>query len=102
MPTLEIPGATLAYEVTGRGPLVAQLHGLTSSRVRDAQLGLDLGRALTHHRLLRYDARGHGESTGVRHPSGYAWHRLADDLVEDIEDIGFEATLLSSCKMNRG
>ncbi len=88
MPSLDIPGATLDYEVRGRGPLVVQLHGLTSCRERDRRLGLDLGRALTRHRLLRYDARGHGRSTGAHHPSGYAWHRLADDLLALLDHVG--------------
>ncbi|MBU4465492.1 MAG: alpha/beta hydrolase [Actinobacteria bacterium] len=61
--------------------MVVQLHGLTSSRERDAQLGLDLGRALRGHRVLRYDARGHGESTGTPNPAAYRWDRLADDLL---------------------
>lgn len=66
MPALQVRGAVLDYDITGDdGPLVVQLHGLTSSRARDAQLGLDLGRALRGHRVLRYDARAHGRSTGT-------------------------------------
>lgn len=87
MPTLELPGARLAYEVRGKGPLVVQLHGLTSSRARDRRLGLDLGRALEGHRVLRYDARGHGESTGVAHPAAWSWARLADDLLALLEHV---------------
>ena len=88
MPTFDVPGARLAYEVEGKGPSVVQLHGLTSCRERDERLGLDLGRSLgRRRRLLRYDARGHGESTGVGHPSGYAWHRLADDLLALLDHV---------------
>jgi 3-oxoadipate enol-lactonase len=82
VPTLDVTGATLDYEVHGdAGPLVVQLHGLTSSRERDAQLGLDLPRALRDHRVMRYDARGHGNSTGSKDPDDYAWDHLADDLL---------------------
>ena len=88
MPTFDAPGTALADEVEGKGPPVVQLHGLTSCRERDARLGLDLGRSLgRRRRLLRYDARGHGESTGVPHPSGYAWHRLADDLLALLDHV---------------
>ena len=88
MPTFDVPGASLAYEVEGKGPAVVQLHGLTSCRERDERLGLDLGRSLgRRRRLLRYDARGHGESTGVGHPAGYAWHRLADDLLALLDHV---------------
>lgn len=88
MPTLDVGGATLDYDITGdSGPLVVQLHGLTSSRVRDAQLGLDLGRALRDHRVLRYDARGHGGSTGKKNPSSYRWDRLAKDLLTLLDHV---------------
>ncbi len=78
----------LDYEVDGdTGPLVVQLHGLTSSRVRDVQLGLDLPRALREHRVLRYDARGHGGSTGSADPSKYTWPQLADDLLQLLDHV---------------
>lgn len=86
MPTLELGDAQLSYDVTGdSGPFVVQLHGLTSSRERDAALGLDLGRALRDHRILRYDARGHGRSTGTRDSATYTWPCLADDLLALLE-----------------
>lgn len=77
-----VPGAELATEYSDEhGTPVVQLHGLTSSRARDRQLGLDLGRGLSGTRLLRYDARGHGESTGRPVPDDYRWQNLAADLL---------------------
>lgn len=88
LPSLAINDAVLDYEVTGSaGPLVVQLHGLTSSRERDVKLGLDLPRALRDHRVLRYDARGHGDSTGSRDPATYTWPRLAEDLLRLLEHL---------------
>ncbi|GGL44797.1 alpha/beta hydrolase [Phycicoccus endophyticus] len=82
MPTLDLPDAALDYDLSGdAGPLVVQLHGLNSSRERDERIGLDLGRALRGHRVLRYDARGHGRSSGGTDPRSYTWPRLADDLL---------------------
>lgn len=82
MPTFEVPGAELAVALSDEGghPVV-QLHGLTSSRARDRLLNLDLGRGLSGTRLLRYDARGHGRSTGRKIPEDYQWQNLADDLL---------------------
>lgn len=82
MPTFEVPGADLAVSLSDEGghPVV-QLHGLTSSRARDRVLNLDLGRGLSGTRLLRYDARGHGKSTGRKVPEDYRWPNLADDLL---------------------
>ncbi|MFZ2529989.1 MAG: alpha/beta hydrolase [Rhodococcus sp. (in: high G+C Gram-positive bacteria)] len=82
MPTFSVPGAELAVEFSDEGghPVV-QLHGLTSSRRRDRLMDLDLGRGLSGTRLLRYDARGHGRSTGRPVPDDYRWQVLADDLL---------------------
>lgn len=82
MPTFEVPGAELDTELSDEGGRpVVQLHGLTSSRARDRVLDLDLGRGLSGTRLLRYDARGHGRSTGRAEPEDYRWPTLADDLL---------------------
>lgn len=77
-----VPGAELATEFSDEGghPVV-QLHGLTSSRARDRLLNLDLGRGLHGTRLLRYDARGHGNSTGRPVAEDYRWPNLAEDLL---------------------
>lgn len=82
MPTFSVPGAELDVELSDEGghPVV-QLHGLTSSRHRDRLMDLDLGRGLSGTRLLRYDARGHGRSTGRAVPEDYRWEVLADDLL---------------------
>lgn len=82
MPTFHVPGAELEAELSDEGghPVV-QLHGLTSSRYRDRVLDLDLGRGLSGTRLLRYDARGHGHSSGRDVAADYTWPNLADDLL---------------------
>jgi pimeloyl-ACP methyl ester carboxylesterase len=86
--TLRIRGATVDFDVTGDdGPLVVQLHGLMSSRRRDSHLGLDLGRALRDHRILRIDARGHGGSTGTDDPVDYRWDNLAEDLLAVLDAV---------------
>jgi pimeloyl-ACP methyl ester carboxylesterase len=81
--TLEVDGASLSYEVhDGAGPTVVQLHGLSSSRASEAAAGFFDWSPVTANgrRLVRYDARGHGRSTGRPEPADYAWPRLADDL----------------------
>lgn len=86
MPTFEVAGAELAVALSDEGghPVV-QLHGLTSSRARDRVLNLDLGRGLSGTRLLRYDARGHGLSTGRQVPEDYRWQNLADDFLRLVD-----------------
>ncbi len=87
MSRFAVPGAELATEFSDEGghPVV-QLHGLTSSRARDRLLNLDLGRGLHGTRLLRYDARGHGESTGRPVAEDYRWPNLAEDLLLLLDD----------------
>ncbi len=88
MPSLHVRDADLAYDIRGdEGPLVVQLHGLTSSRARDALLGLDLARAVRHARVLRYDARAHGESGGEPISADYRWARLAEDLLALLDHV---------------
>ncbi|MGB3829955.1 MAG: alpha/beta hydrolase [Ornithinimicrobium sp.] len=81
MSTLRAKNALLDYDVTGAGPTIVQLHGLTSSRARDAGLGFDLSSRTPGHRVVRYDARGHGASAGDRDPRSYTWSCLALDLI---------------------
>ncbi|GGD10149.1 alpha/beta fold hydrolase [Nocardioides daphniae] len=86
MTTFSVPGAELDTEFSDEhGHPVVQLHGLTSSRYRDRLLDLDLGRGLSGTRLLRYDARGHGRSTGRAVPEDYRWEVLAQDLLALLE-----------------
>lgn len=84
----QLPGAALAYDVVGEaGPMAVQLHGLTSSRRRDAELGLDVARALSGCRVLRYDARAHGDSGGDENPDAYRWDALAGDLLALLDEV---------------
>lgn len=88
MPAFSVPGAELDWELSDEGgEPVVQLHGLTSSRYRDRLLDLDLGRGLSGTRLLRYDARGHGRSTGRAEPQDYRWDNLADDLLRLLDHV---------------
>lgn len=75
--------ARLAYSLTGdRGPARIVAHGLTSSRAADDEGGfMPFGALDPAVRTLRYDARGHGESSGRLEPDDYRWSALADDLL---------------------
>jgi 3-oxoadipate enol-lactonase len=82
--TLDLDGATLSYEVhDGDGPTVVALHGLSSSRAHEAVGGFFDWSAVSREgrRLVRYDARGHGRSSGRPDAGDWAWPWLADDLL---------------------
>jgi len=88
--TLDLAGATLSYDVrSGDSPTVVGLHGLGQSRANEDIAGYmdwrpiyDAGR-----RTVRYDARGHGRSTGQALPDDYTWSRLADDLLALLDHV---------------
>ncbi|MDZ7727590.1 MAG: alpha/beta fold hydrolase [Dehalococcoidia bacterium] len=78
----EINGLRLRYEVRGASaPLAIVGHGLLGSMEQlDSSLpGLEglLGQV----RILRYDARGHGESEGPTAPEDYTWDALGRDML---------------------
>jgi 3-oxoadipate enol-lactonase len=78
----QVRGVQLAYDDRGTGPLVLDAHGLTSSRAAVKQLALsDFAAVSSSFRLLSYDARGHGQSTGTEQPADYAWPALAQDML---------------------
>jgi 3-oxoadipate enol-lactonase len=85
-----VRGVRIAYDDIGTGPLIVRLHGLTGSRVADDVTGAfdadHLARA--GHRVVRYDARGHGRSGGEKVESDYAWPNLADDLLALLGVLG--------------
>ncbi|MEN0084065.1 MAG: alpha/beta hydrolase [Leifsonia sp.] len=87
---LDVDGATLSYSVEeGASPTIVGLHGLTSSRRNEAASGFSDWSAVssTGRRVVRYDARGHGLSTGRPVPEDYAWPRLADDLFRLLDAV---------------
>ncbi|GAB2621291.1 alpha/beta hydrolase [Kocuria himachalensis] len=87
MPTLELPRCRLTYDVTGAGPPVVQLHGLLSDQAANTAGGLDLASALTGHRTVRYDARGHGRSAAEPVAEDWTWPRLAEDLLHLLDAV---------------
>ncbi|GHH88290.1 hypothetical protein GCM10018793_67470 [Streptomyces sulfonofaciens] len=80
--SLHVPGADLACTVKGEGDVVLHGHGLTSSRAADAARGLvDYRPVASRSRLIAYDARGHGRSTGPLRDEDYRWPNLARDML---------------------
>lgn len=90
-------GVTLAGDEAGEGPAVVLLHGLTATR-RYVVMG---SRALERsgHRVLRYDARGHGRSSPAPSPSAYSYAELSADLERVLDARGIERAVLAGASM---
>jgi len=86
--------AGLAIEEAGEGVPVVLLHGLTATR-RYVVMG---SKALERggHRVIAYDARGHGQSDPA---SPYTYEALADDLEGVLDGAGVERAVLAGASM---
>src|SRR5438552_10496581 len=90
-------GAELAGDESGEGIPVVLLHGLTATR-RYVVMG---SRALERsgHRVIAYDARGHGRSTPAPTPEAYDYEELAADLASVLDDFEIERAVLAGASM---
>ncbi|MEU9305863.1 alpha/beta fold hydrolase [Streptomyces sp. NPDC048269] len=83
-------GARLVFDDVGAGPPAVYAHGGFVSQAVEDRMGLfdwtpvlDAGR-----RLVRYDARGHGRSTGGPSAADYTYPSLADDFLALLGHLG--------------
>ena len=92
--TVQSGGTTLAGEEAGEGIPVVLLHGLTATR-RYVVMG---SKALERsgHRVVAYDARGHGRSAPA---DSYAYDALAADLTAVLDSLGIERPVLAGASM---
>jgi pimeloyl-ACP methyl ester carboxylesterase len=86
--------AGLAGEEAGEGVPVVLLHGLTATRRYVVMGSKNLER--DGHRVVMYDARGHGRSDPG---DGYGYDRLADDLLAVLDDRGIDRAVLAGASM---
>lgn len=89
-----VRGTTIAWTEEGPtaggrpGTTVVWAHGLSSSRDAQEESGMfDWAPVARRHRLVRYDARGHGASTVTPKSSDYEWPQLADDLLALLDEV---------------
>jgi pimeloyl-ACP methyl ester carboxylesterase len=94
---IEREGVQLSAEERGHGSAVVLLHGLTATR-RYVVMG---SRALERsgHRVISYDARGHGRSTAPADPSAYGYDELVRDLEAVLDRFGVERAVLAGASM---
>jgi pimeloyl-ACP methyl ester carboxylesterase len=95
--TVQRDGVSLSGEEAGDGTPVVLLHGLTATR-RYVVMG---SRALERsgHRVVLYDARGHGRSSAAPHSDDYGYPVLAADLLALLDDRGIGRAVLGGASM---
>ena len=95
--TVQSAGVELAGDDVGEGKPVVLLHGLTATR-RYVVMG---SRALERsgHRVIAYDARGHGRSSPAPAHDAYTYEDLGQDLIAVLDDRGIERAVLAGASM---
>ena len=79
----------LAVSERGEGRPFLWAHGLTSSRRSEDASGLFDWSGVPG-RVIRYDARSHGESPTSTDPDDHRWPTLAGDLLALADDLGLD------------
>ena len=94
---VERDGVELSGDETGEGVPVVLLHGLTATR-RYVVMG---SKALERsgHRVVAYDARGHGGSSPAPSRTAYTYDDLGRDLEAVLDARGIERAVLAGASM---
>jgi pimeloyl-ACP methyl ester carboxylesterase len=88
---------TLGVSDAGSGPPVVLAHGLTATRryVVMGSTALERG----GHRVIAYDARGHGASSPAESPEAYRYEDLGADLEAVLDHAEVERAVLAGASM---
>jgi pimeloyl-ACP methyl ester carboxylesterase len=94
---IERGGVTLALDDSGEGMPVVLAHGLTATRRYVVMGSTTLQRS--SHRVIAYDARGHGASSPAAAPDQYGYEELGRDLEAVLDGLGIERAVLAGASM---
>lgn len=94
---MQSDGVALAVDDVGEGTPIVLLHGLTATR-RYVVMGSSLLER-TGHRVVTYDARGHGESSPAADRAAYGYEHLVADLETVLDRLEIERAVLAGASM---
>ena len=95
--TVNRDGVELSVSDDGDGPAVVLLHGLTATRRYVVMGSRSLERS--GHRVIAYDARGHGRSSPAADPREYEYADLGADLEAVMDASGVQRAVLAGASM---
>ncbi|MDO8185442.1 alpha/beta hydrolase [Conexibacter sp. JD483] len=95
--SVERDGVVLQGADEGEGTPVVLLHGLTATRRYVVMGSKTLERG--GHRVVAYDARGHGRSSPAPAPDAYGYAALAADLGAVLDARGLDRVVLAGASM---
>jgi 3-oxoadipate enol-lactonase len=92
--------AQLATESLGQGLPFVWGHGLLGSMAQDLDAGVMAWRELTEFaRVIRFDARGHGQSEALGAPEDFRWDNLARSMWQVVDSYTAEPAVLGGASM---
>jgi 3-oxoadipate enol-lactonase len=95
-----VRGVDIAVSDEGAGLPFFWGHGLVSSMEQeDRFLVMDWARLARRYRLIRWDARGHGLSSGAPEPDDYRWDNLGRDLLALADSLGIDQFVAGGASM---
>jgi pimeloyl-ACP methyl ester carboxylesterase len=94
--TVASDGVLLSGEQSGQGPPVVLLHGLSATRRYVVMGSRTLERS--GHRVIAYDARGHGRSSPAP-ARAYGYEHLSGDLEAVLDAAAVERAVLAGASM---
>jgi pimeloyl-ACP methyl ester carboxylesterase len=93
------PAPRLHVEVDGDGPVVLLMHGLGGSA---RNWGLQVRALRSGHRVVRFDARGHGRSEAPAAPEAYEPEAFVADVGRVLDQVGAERAAVGGLSMGAG
>ena len=89
----------LAVTEAGDGTAFFWGHGFTSSTEQESTGLLDWKRLARRHRIVRWDAPGHGRSDGNRDPATYRWDSMGAALPVLARELGVDRFVAGGVSM---
>ncbi len=90
-------GVTLSVSDAGEGRPVLLAHGLTATRRYVVMGSTALERS--GHRVVAYDARGHGVSSPAPRPDAYTYEDLGADMEAVLDAAGIDRAVIAGASM---
>jgi 3-oxoadipate enol-lactonase len=97
--TVSIRGAHLAFSSVGEGVPFIWCHNLFGSRHYEDESGLFDWQGLSA-RVIRYDVRGHGQSSATFNAEDYTWPSLGQDILALVDALELDTFVLGGASLS--
>src|SRR3954467_15159266 len=96
MPKLHRDGVNIHYDIFGNGPPLLLTHGYSST---SAMWQGQIEALSSHHRLVLWDMRGHGQSDYPDDPSAYSEALTVGDMAALLDEVGADSAIVGGLSL---